>query len=159
MEFSGRLTIDRPGLVDSLRAALPDKLARDGFLIAAAVPLRAKRNLGWFRRLRRELRRAGGRRDFSLRMASAVRFEFPFGPVGEISYSVSIPHHGRVLSLFVIAATLLAYWWDGVMPATLVLLLGSGALGIALHYAMRKSVIRYLGLLPSQYSDHRLSMG
>jgi hypothetical protein len=92
-------------------------------------------------------------------MARAVSFEFPFGPTGEITYTVSIPHHGRMVALLLIAATALAWWWDGVIPATLVLLLGAGALGIALHAAMRKSVVAYLGLLPSQYSDHRLSMG
>lgn len=159
MEFSGSLTIEKPGVVDRARAALPDKLIADGFLVSSAVPLRAQRNLGWFARLRRELRRTGGKRDFSLRMAKAVRFEFPFGPVGELNYSVSIPHHGRVLAALLFAATALAWWWDGAYPATLVFVLGGGAMGIGLHHAMRRSVVRYLGLLPSQYSEHRLSMG
>jgi hypothetical protein len=109
--------------------------------------------------LRREIRRPGGRRDFALGMAREVRFELPFAPVGTVNYSVSVPQHGRILAALLLAMTMLAYRWDGVIPATFALFLGGGALGVWLHHAMRKSVIRYLGLLPSQYSDHRLSMG
>ncbi|QLC22813.1 hypothetical protein HFP51_11855 [Parasphingopyxis sp. CP4] len=159
MEFSGHLTIDRPGVVDQLRARLPDQLAGDGFKIFSAVPLRASRKLSWFERFRTELRRTGGRMDFSVRMAGAVRFEMPLGETGTLAYTISNPHHGRVLGLFVLIATLTAYFADSFFAALFVALIGSGAIGIALHYRMRRSVVRYLRLLPSQYSNHRLSMG
>jgi hypothetical protein len=117
MEFSGHLTIDRPGVVDQLRARLPDQLAGDGFKIFSAVPLRASRKLSWFERFRTELRRTGGRMDFSVRMAGAVRFEMPLGDVGTLAYTISNPHHGRVLGFFVLIATLTAYFADSFFAA------------------------------------------
>ncbi|MEM8697430.1 MAG: hypothetical protein AAGE05_15525 [Pseudomonadota bacterium] len=159
MEFTGHLTIERPDIVDDIRARLLERLAADGFAIFSAVPLRAHRNMGWFERFRTEIRRIGGKMDFSVRMAQAVRFELPLGEAGRLSYTISNPHHGRVIALFLLAATLAAYLADYVFAALLVAILGSGLIGIALHYRMRRSVVRYLGLLPSQYSDHRLSMG
>ncbi|MEO1170122.1 MAG: hypothetical protein AAFW97_15570 [Pseudomonadota bacterium] len=159
MEFTGHLTIERPGIVEAIRERLPDKLAADGFAIFSAVPLRARRNMSWFERFRTEVRRIGGKMDFSVRMAQAVRFELPLGEAGRLSYTISNPHHGRVIALFVLAATLAAYFAGYVFIAVLIAILGSGLIGIALHYRMRRSVVRYLGLLPSQYSNHRLSMG
>lgn len=159
MEFNGHLSVNRPGVIDRIRETLPDRLADDGFAIFSAVPLRARRNLSWFERLRREVRRTGGRFDFSVRMANVARFEFPFTPTGEISYTVIIPHHGRVIGSLIVIAALAAYFLDSFFPALFISVVGSGLVGIGLHYAMRKSVVRYLGLLPSQYSEHRLSMG
>jgi hypothetical protein len=158
MEFNGHLTIDRPGVIDRIRETLADRLAGDGFAIFSAVPLRGQRRLSWLQRFRRAFRRRGVR-DFSVRMANSVRFEMPFGPTGEISYTVVIPHHGRVIGALILVAALAAYWLDGFFPALFIAVVGSGLVGIGLHYAMRKSVVRYLGLLPSQYSEHRLSMG
>lgn len=159
MEFNGHLTINRPGVIDRIRETLPDRLGDDGFAIFSAVPLRAQRKLSWLQRLRGEVRRSGGRFDFSVRIANSVRFEFPFAPTGEISYTVIIPHHGRVIATLILIAAAAAYLIEGFFPALLIAVVGSGLVGIALHYAMRKSVVRYLGLLPSQYSEHRLSMG
>lgn len=159
MEFNGHLTINRPGIIDGIRETLPDRLADDGFAIFSAVPLRALRKLSWLQRLRREVRRTGGRFDFSVRMANNVRFEFPFAPTGAISYTVIIPLHGRVIGTLILIAAVAAYFIDGFFPALFIAVVGSGLVGIGLHYAMRKSVARYLGLLPSQYTEHRLSMG
>jgi hypothetical protein len=159
MEFNGHLTIGRPGIIDRIRETLPDRLAADGFAIFSAVPLRARRKLSWFQRLRREVRRTGGRFDFSVRMANGARFEFPFGPTGEIAYTISIPHHGRVIGSLLVLASLAAYFLDSFFPALFIAVIGSGLVGIGLHYAMRKSIVRYLGLLPSQYTEHRLSIG
>lgn len=159
MEFTGHLTIDRPGVLERIRETLPAKLEQDGFAIFSAVPLRGRRTIGWFGRFRREMRRTGGKRDFSLRMAKAVRFELPMGPAGTLNYTIANPHHGRVIGAFVLIATLAAYFLDSFFVALMVAVLGSGLIGILLHYAMRKSVVRYLGLLPGQYSEHRLSMG
>lgn len=159
MEFTGHLTIERPGIVERIRETLPDKLAVDGFAIHSAVPLRARRNLGWFARFRAEVRRIGGKPDFSVRMARAVRFELPLAGTGRLSYTISNPHHGRAIAAFVLLATLAAYFADSFFAALFVAVVGSGLIGILLHYRMRKSVVRYLGLLPSQYGNHRLSMG
>lgn len=159
MEFNGHLTIERPDLVAAIRERLPDKLAADGFAIFSAVPLRARRNMSWFERFRTEVRRIGGPLDFSVRMARAVRFELPLGEAGRISYTISNPHHGRMVALLLLAATLAAYFVDSFFAALFVAIIGGGLTGIALHYRMRRSVVRYLGLLPSQYSNHRLSMG
>lgn len=159
MEFNGHLTIVRPDIVDRIRATLPDQLATDGFAIFSAVPLQAQRKLGWFQRLRQEVRRTGGQFDFSVRMANAVRFELPLAPTGEFAYTISIRHHGRAIGAFILLAAVLAYMLDSFFPALFIAVVGSGLIGIGLHYAMRKSVVRYLGLLPSQYAEHRLSMG
>ena len=159
MEFTGHLTIERPGVVEAIRERLPDALAADGFAIFSAVPLRGRRTMNWFARFRKEVRRTRGKRDFSVRMAKAVRFELPLGETGQLSYTISNPHHGRFIALLVLAATLTAYFADSFFAALFVAVVGSGLIGILLHYRMRKSVVRYLGLLPSQYSNHRLSMG
>lgn len=158
MEFNGHLTIDRPGAIDRIRETLADRLAEDGFAIFSAVPLRGQRKLSWLQRFRRAFRRRG-RLDLSVRMANSVRFELPFGPTGAISYTVVVPHHGRAIGALILAAALTAYWLDGFFPALFIAVVGSGLVGIGLHYAMRKSVVRYLGLLPGQYREHRLSMG
>lgn len=158
MEFNGHLTIDRPGIIDRIRETLADRLAGEGFAIFSAVPLRAQRKLGWLTRFRRAFRRRDTL-DLSVRMANSLRIEMPFGPTGEISYTVVIPHHGRVIGALILLAALTAYWLDGFFPALFITVVGSMLVGIGLHYAMRKSVVRYLGLLPSQYSEHRLSMG
>ncbi len=158
MEFTGSLVIQRPGVVDRLRESLPDRLARGGFLISTAAPLRATRALGFLQRLRRGIRRAG-RAEPGLGMARSMRFELPFGDVGELGYTISVPGLGRALSLLVGAATVGAYLWDGVIPAVFALVLGGGGIAIWLHYAVRRSVIAYLGLLPAHYGQHRLSMG
>ena len=159
MEFSGHLTIERPGIVDRIREILPYRFAADGFAICSAVPLRAHRNMNWFERFRTEIRRIGGKMDFSVRMAKAVRFELPLSGTGQLSYTISNPHHGRAIAGFVLIATLGAYFVDSFFAALFVAIIGSGLIGIMLHYRMRCSVVRYLGLLPSQYSNHRLSMG
>jgi len=159
MEFNGHLTVGRPGVIDRIRETLADRLTADGFAIFSAVPLRGQRKLSWLQRLRHEFRRTGGKLDLSVRMANSVRFEMPFGPTGEISYTVVIPHHGRVIGALILIAAVTAYLLDGFFPALFIAVVGSGLVGIALHYAMRKSIVRYLGLLPSQYNEHRLSMG
>lgn len=96
---------------------------------------------------------------FRFAWANAVRFELPLAPTGEFAYTISIRHHGRAIGAFILLAAVLAYMLDSFFPALFIAVVGSGLIGIGLHYAMRKSVVRYLGLLPSQYAEHRLSMG
>jgi hypothetical protein len=160
MEFRGTLKVRDEGVVNALRERMAHRLGDDGFMIVSAVPLRARRNAGLWRRLRGNLRRIlGGGFESWIGLASEVACEFPLSGSGRIAYGISVPGISRALLALLGLATFGVYWTEGPIAAVFMAFFGTLLTGLAIHYSVRRGMIMFLGLRSRDYADHRLTMG